>query len=267
MAKKQAAEKKEILSREEWLLQPGAGAGTAILVHGLNNTADIMKSVGEIFFSKGFHLLFVRLRGHRGEGWEAVDYAREWTDDVRGAVREAAERFPELPIVFAGFSLGATLAAAAGSDQIKAFFLFAPAVRLNPRRKLLRLIAPLRFFGVALPSLAPVRWRANETTSLHAYEGLHRLARNFDPGHFKSPAVAFLDPEDTLVSYARSHRWLEKDGSRIRVVSSSGVASPAHLVVDPTVRGELAWTAMAAEIETIVGGLSSTASTLPIRNN
>ena len=257
MATAQQAADTNILPREHWVLSEKSARGVAVLVHGLNNRSEIMNAVGRIFADSGYHLLFVRLRGHRGEGWERVNYAREWSDDVRRAIAEAAKRFPELPIVFAGYSLGGTLAATAESSSVKAFLLFAPAIKLNPRRKILRLLSPFRFLGFSLPSLAPEQWRMNTTTSLHAYEGLNTLGKNFSAKFFTRPTALFFDPDDSLVSYNLSTQWLNKHPTeKLRIIQTSGISSPAHLVVDPAVRGETSWKAMAAEIEKVLAAIS-----------
>lgn len=241
-------------SNVRWsFVDPQHAAGVALLIHGLNNRAEIMSGIGESLRAEGFHLLFLSLRGHRGEGWERLDYAKAWTADVQSALETIEHRYPSLPIIVAGYSLGGVLAALASHRKsVQALLLFAPAIRLNSHRSLLRLLAPLRHIGVALPSMSPREWRANASTSLRAYEGLNDLIAMLSQYEFRIPTAVFLDPNDTLVSFQRMCEWLSESGlDRGCIHTLTGITDSPHLVVVPAARGEQSW----RQVEKIIGEL------------
>jgi len=85
------------------------GRKFAVILHGWEGSADstYMLSLGQTFFAAGFETVRLNLRDHGATHHLNRDLFHSCRlPEVVGAVRALAARFPGLPMVLAGFSLG-----------------------------------------------------------------------------------------------------------------------------------------------------------------
>jgi alpha-beta hydrolase superfamily lysophospholipase len=86
--------------------------GAIVLVHGLSDSPYSMRSIGELFFERGFYVLVLRLPGHGTVPAGLLDVRWEdWYAAVELAARHAAERARGKPFYAGGYSTGAPLLA------------------------------------------------------------------------------------------------------------------------------------------------------------
>ncbi|MCW8887977.1 MAG: alpha/beta fold hydrolase [Gammaproteobacteria bacterium] len=106
-----------------------------ILIHGLFDTPFIMRDLADHFKSRCFFVYDVLLTGHGTRPGDLNTISRaQWKSEVGHVVKAASAEVPTLYI--GGYSLGGALSlhAAANYKEIKAAFVFAPA--LAPTSKL-----------------------------------------------------------------------------------------------------------------------------------
>jgi alpha-beta hydrolase superfamily lysophospholipase len=93
-------------------LIPSQVRGAVLLVHGLTDSPYSMRSLAELFFARGFHVLVLRLPGHGTFPAGLVDVRWEdWYAAVELAARHAAQRAGGKPFYAVGYSMGAPLLA------------------------------------------------------------------------------------------------------------------------------------------------------------
>lgn len=129
----------------------------AILVHGLNNTPNVMHSSKEYFETQGYECYNLTLSGHKKffPSWRLQhDY---WRDDIKAAHEQAKNLNPD-ELIFVGFSLGALSGLHASQfyglkwDKV---VLFSPALALKKRIKFFTPLFRLRYFPI--PSFTPYK--------------------------------------------------------------------------------------------------------------
>ena len=226
----------------------GTAKGVALLIGGLNNKPEIMSDLADELHALGYHTRMVRLTGHETDtDWPSVDYAEAWREDLSQATQDAKTRYPALPRVVVAYSLGATVALAEASnesDLFKAGIFFAPAIGLKFHALLIRLTLPLRIFSLNLPSIAPEKWRAHNSTAVLAYKGLFDLIEQIVAERIQALPLCFiLDPKDELVSTLNTARWASSHSlEHVRLIeNSTEQAVRRHLLVDRAMRGEKSW--------------------------
>lgn len=254
---------------------PRAARAVALVVHGLNVNPKMMAAIVACLSAGGIEAISLALHGHgpnylrrpdmaeteaRLESLRRVTY-QLWHDEVLAAYRIVAQRAAQLegaPVYLVAYSLGGLMAcdlfAATPGVEFARMVLFAPALRIRP---LSYLLAP--FQGAPrtiIPSFSPKSYRANRGTSLAAYAALYAAAANL-ARHASSkinvPTLVFLDPQDELVSYAGTSRFL-RDASltnwRLCPVEKDSTAEQRyhHLLIDAASVGQDRWRAMSAAV-------------------
>lgn len=129
-------------NRTSELVQEKAKAGI-VLLHGLSDSPYSLRSIGEHFHSRGFHVVFLRLPGHGTVPSALLNVKWEdWTAAVRVAVKDLRTKLQDdQPLYLGGYSNGAALAVdyalasiGEGEDElpnIKGMVLFSPALRVT----------------------------------------------------------------------------------------------------------------------------------------
>jgi pimeloyl-ACP methyl ester carboxylesterase len=188
-----------------------------------------------------------------------VTYAL-WRDEVSAAQRIAAARAKQLgvPLVLVAYSLGAPIACAAALTspgvRFDKLLLFAPALRIHRRSRVLRPLA--RWPQLVIPSATPRAYRANQGTTIAAYSALYAAQdlceRELDR-RLNVPALVFVDPHDELVSAGGLQRLIAERGLsnwQVHPVhKSTGAATRYHhLLIDPQSVGAQTWAEMAAQM-------------------
>ncbi len=229
----------------EWFLtEAKRPRGAAIVIHGLNNTPEIMNALIEYLNKQELHVLRIALSRKAA--------LEEWRRQAEAAYCLSAGRFKGLPLYALGYSTGAALlidfAAGSGPKKFKKMVLLAPPLRLRFTSKLLRPLTILRHLGLALPSFAPREYRASGTTPLQEYDNLFRLVESLErqrSSALKSAsAIVLMSEEDELVSCRGVQRWLEEhevDWKLTKLNPQPGNGGYDHMIVTPESLGKKEW--------------------------
>jgi len=244
---------------QRWLLPAGAPRGSVIVIHGLNNGRAVMTPLAHELTDAGYAVLQVTLLE------DGADLAAAWLRQVQEAYCGARARYPGSPLAAVGYSTGGALAAAFMASfprhEIGRAVLFAPAVSLAPRAVLLRPVLPLRALGIALPSLAPAKYRASPTTPLNAYYALFQLSDGLSrlrdlSGLQRASVLMLMSPDDGLVSYRGVERWRQRNAPawRLEALRTESASYYSHLVVTPDGLGAEAWRKVVSRVESFLAG-------------
>lgn len=248
-----------------WTKADGKVKGVFIVAHGLNNHAEVMRPLIKVLSSQGFHSVLVTLTGHQSvkEMSEFEISPETWLEDILLATCLAKKSFPEQPLYGMGFSAGgAALVSVLKSSlnsKLEKLILFAPSLSIRTAPSLVRLLLPLRFFGLSLPSLAPPSYQAHSSTSLQAY---HALMRNIDylatvPRHVNVPTLVFSSPKDFLVSFSGLKKWIKKNklSNWILVPISpkkDGIDKSLHIIIDDSRLNSTNWALIGEQIQSFL---------------
>ena len=157
----------------------------ALVIHGLNNTPEMMRPIANRLERLGIGCTLCRLTGH----WEQNNRLKllkqatpeTWLKDVEQQYLKMAEKYPNNDFILVGFSMGALLGillAQSGKASFQKSLLFAPALYLRWWSYLPALLTP---FALNLPSATPRSMRANSGTPVSAYNALFALVKQLDP--------------------------------------------------------------------------------------
>ncbi len=116
-----------------------------LMVHGLSDSAFLVRDIGEFFRRQGFYVFAVLLPGHGTRPGDLLEVRwQDWLQAHQHALDLLAKEVADIYLL--GFSAGAALNLyqALHHQAIKALFLFAPALRV---RRLARLACPLSRLG------------------------------------------------------------------------------------------------------------------------
>jgi hypothetical protein len=116
-----------------------------LMVHGLSDSAFLVRDIAEFFHREGFYVFAIVLPGHGTRPGDLLQIGwQDWLQGHQHALGLLAREVDELYLL--GFSAGAALNIyqALHHSAIKALFLFAPALRV---RRMARLACPLSRLG------------------------------------------------------------------------------------------------------------------------
>lgn len=250
------------LCSSQWLESTQQPArAVAVVVHGLNNRADVMDPLIASLQALGVHALRITLAGHcPGESSYVPQALETWTAQLSAALQEAHERYPDLPRLLVGFSMGGALAVAGGaldsSITADGLLLIAPALSLSRRSKMLYAVTWLHHLNLGLPSVAKPRFRAHRFVSFDIYRGLldaiYELeCRELPTWETKIPALVVLSDDDTLVSSAGVRDWIAlhhlSNWELLDVPAPS--AEYGHMILDEDSLGNSNWKVLNERVE------------------
>jgi alpha-beta hydrolase superfamily lysophospholipase len=151
-------------NRSYELIPAGEPRGSVLLMHGLTDSPYAMRGMAEVFQSRGYYVVALRLPGHgtlpsalRDVRWE------DWYSAATAGARYAAARGGSgRPFYIAGFSTGAALATLyslrslddAELPKPRGLYLVSPAIGISPFAVLTNVISGLAF----LPAFEKSRW-------------------------------------------------------------------------------------------------------------
>jgi esterase/lipase len=251
-------------SRYHWQLSKiGPIKGVVLVLHGLNLKPEKMIPLSESLNDNSYHILNGKLTGHNGTEAEFRRVTRDvWLKDMKLIYFEAYNfaKKENLPLYFVGYSLGALLGldfANQNFPEIKnnpALFqksvLLAPAISLNLKTKLIKLITYLPF-DIILPSVARDDYRANiGGTPIAGYTALFESEAHLNKIGItaKEPTLIIMDPEDELVNYDGILHIIEKNHlknwSILNVNNQNSKMTEGkyhHLVIDSLSVGTQEW--------------------------
>lgn len=226
------------------------------LLHGLNNTPQVMDPLAIELNKIGFHTLRLSLSGHRGDSSEA-DSAR-WIAETAEVLYGLRNEFPDLPIYAVGFSVGAaTLIATIEKHQtiiLKKAVLLAPAISLRGFTNLIRPILPLALLGAPGITLMPESYRAERFPPLQFYKALFNIVDLIqEPKKTASTeAKIFLARNDEFVSFDETAKWIKKNNLSWEIVELKPKpefkGSFEHLIIDQPSLGKDEWQKLLSEI-------------------
>ncbi len=124
------------LALEGELIAPASPVAAAVICHphplyGGNMHNGVVDTLFQRWGSAEVATLRFNFRGAGGSDGEHGDGVAERVD-IAGAVGELANRFPDVPLILAGYSFGADTALAVSDDRVAAWFLVAPPLRIVP---------------------------------------------------------------------------------------------------------------------------------------
>ncbi len=114
------------------LLHPGRTKYSALLIHGLNDSAYYLKDIAQVLYARGMNVVTILLPGHglNVEDMHQVKY-QQWLREMRWGMRIAAQLGEN--VLVGGFSTGGVLATSAAIESkfVKGLLLFAPAIEVQ----------------------------------------------------------------------------------------------------------------------------------------
>ena len=246
--------------------------GIALVVHGLNLNPDRMVNLIRVLNTMGIGAMQLSLRGHgdnfdpvpdmehadaRMEAFKTVSH-QIWAEDFLQAYQETSQlkRELEVPLFLIADSFGALLALDLSLNESDVEFdrmvLFAPALSMNGRNFIIRLLSPFPRF--VIPSLSPKFYKANRGTPQAAYAVVFDTLARFERSvgqKINIPTLVFIDPRDELVSYLGLRAMIKQHKlDRWRVVridkdETTAATGIHHLIIDPASVGQSTWNRMA----------------------
>lgn len=245
----------------------------ALLVHGLNVNPLRMDPLAHELNSWGAATLRCTLSGHANSlpaGEARLASLRQvtyelWREEAEAAYRVAAQQAERrsVPLVLVAFSLGALIGCTAvlhsANMQFAKLVLYAPALRIRRRSRILELLS--HWPQLVVPSLSPAAYRANAGTPIAAYNALFAAQRDFERQagpRLNVPTLVFADPRDEMVSYRGLHQLIAEHGLtqwQLQPVQKSADANTSyhHLLIDRESVGHAAWRQMMAQMRSHLG--------------
>lgn len=231
--------------------------GVVLLVHGLNNKPSSMNSLGKILNEANFDVVRVTLPGHQGplENMKKVSI-RNLQDEayLQYCQAKIISEQKKVPLHLVAFSLGALIYEELLNENVTIKFskkvLFAPAITTRPFVKLLKILTFFKSPETIIPSWAPINYRAQEGSSLGAYQALFDLEDRLDKFDFaqnNTPTLVFIDPQDEVVFAEKIKKGLRRHGLSyyqiIELNTRDSKITPRyhHLIIDPDSLGEKEW--------------------------
>lgn len=227
----------------KWFYSEEDNAPVAILVHGLNNRPSIMDEIAESLASSGLNCLRVSLSDHSSTTPSHNISSDDWLKDLDAAYTEAASEFPGRDTVIIGYSLGGLIALEYNHQnpgRIRSIALIAPPLAIHTPVQLVRLLLPLRFLNLSLPSAAPESYRLKTSTSLNAYHGLFTLYDKLKDNKFKCPQKlqVWLAEDDEIISEKNTREWIKSNCINPGVYNLKGISDYRHSIIDSNSLGQ-----------------------------
>lgn len=256
----QSTSPRERTTLEETSIRPARGA--ILIAHGLNQRPSSMDFLAEFFRSEGYHTIRVALAGHEAPTTEPFP-SSIWVQQIVSSFREMGKRYPDLPVLYLGYSMSG-LAAVRALDTDPSFspqrmILIAPALSL---RTIVESASVLRWFPpttFSVKNLAPRAYRRYERTPLFWYRNVAEMYQQTRILEHRQRAGAvptriFANPRDELVSLEGLRSWLSDNQLTDRwTVSILRPETPdptlaEHLLIDQRALGIESWRMMGNEI-------------------
>lgn len=226
-----------------------------LITPGLNNRPQAMDPLAHTLRECGLDSLTVALRF--GQDFESDAIATDWVSSVNRGYHECRQRDPGAPLYSLAYSLGAVVMLAflrrIPSAIVDRLLLIAPPLALTGTATLVRLLTPLRRFGMALPSLAPEEVRARSSTTLADYHAMLLLIRELNEAPL-SPNIdgahtsVVLGTDDELVDEKGVRRWIDQRQLQWRTRTVSRGPAPHHLLLSEPRSGAAAWKELTSEM-------------------
>lgn len=235
-----------------------ASKAVCLLVHGLNNTPEVLKDLSDLLESFSIPVISIGLTGHVKDADKLKTITRPaWENDVLSAYQEAKEKYEK--IYFVGYSLGAAIGLDILSEEVKfdKMVLLAPAIAPRALVKLLKYVAPL-WPSLPLFSLTPPSYRSNPYLPLKTYAVLFEIYQSLKKkkfAHANLPALVVMDPKDETMDLNKIKLTKYKCGLNrweIFILNSEEAKKNIpfhHLIVDKKGMGMQNWEAFTSRLQ------------------
>lgn len=193
--------------------------GTYIVVHGLNNTPEVMNDLSGVITDLGYNAIRVTLSGHNGDDDSNVS-ADQWRNDIKGAIEYKEETAPGSDLFFLGFSLGAAAITSYldnnTSIKVKKIVFLAPGIAINRYLHIVRILTPLRYLGIPAISIAPRDYREYLFPSFKLYSSFFNLYDSVrelkNPDRFFNINMKLMVVDgDELISEEGVKKWIKEN--------------------------------------------------------
>lgn len=185
----------------------------AVIAHGLNFKPEKMDDWTQVLADHGAIAMRFSLAGHNGDilHMKEVDGQiwRTQFDQGLNQARAVAHQH-QVPLVFIGYSLGGLLGVdwvlrqKMGERVFDKMFLLAPAIATpwysQIAKKILATLTP----DLILPTPSPKQIRAQEGSSVSAYQALFSIKESVEKSDYKNvniPTMVILDKHDELIPF------------------------------------------------------------------
>lgn len=237
--------------------------GTILFAHGLNQNPAALSPLKTALRKRGYRTCQLRLLGHEVDDESIYRIDKElWLKQLKHSHQSLINAYPESPLFMLGYSLSAALTVRHldlnPSLHFDAMVFLAPSFSLTKKSILLRLLIPLRFFNLALPSYAPKSYRVHSKTPLSAYHAALELTEDIQRlVHAESlnttPCLIFANERDELISFSGIESWLRKnklDDWKLQPILRLPEQEdlPEHIIVDKASLGQKAWTNLVEKV-------------------
>lgn len=251
-----------------WVDQPQNSKPKAvvILLHGLNLKPAKMDGWANMLTQNGALVIRFALYGHRGFFGEMAQVKEEvWRKQFVEALEKAQELSLQhkAPIHFMGFSLGALVGLeslthfAKSNIAIEKMVLIAPAIATPWYSHAAVSMFSWLGRGFTLPSRSPKHYRANNGTTIAAYQALFELKKSIHDKKFLNcnvPALILIDKHDELVPMEGVKKIINDNKLshwQLEVVDNRNAYRNfgfRHLMVDEEAVGPDLWKALAKKV-------------------
>ncbi len=255
----------------EYTIYPSANPAraVAIVIHGLNNSPEVMLPLISVLTSNNITVLNLTLSGHEKDPALKHNATPEaWFNNLKEAYSYMRSTFKDLPIYNLSFSTGSAVTTYFLENEHAAAFdkmiFLAPALSLRTMHYPLRLLTPLGTFNLGLPSFMPSRYLRFRFPSLNSYGALfstvdriEHLSQSERIGSF--PTQIFISPEDEFVSFHGLKDWVHTNKltnwSISEIENAQGLSiGIKHLIIDQSSMGQASWDSLVTKILSFVGG-------------
>lgn len=225
-----------------------------LVVHGLNLDPKAMNDLTYFMALQGLLVYRGALLGHRVKLSEYQDVTRQgWLEEIVELHRLGRADNPHLPMVCAGFSLGALLildAQSQGMISCDQMILLAPAAVTHVPHWVVSLARSVLPEMLALPSANPLAYRRHDQLVLKpnflAYDSMKAVSEA-DPKKLNVPTLVLMSKQDEVVSYDGVKNWISSRGlsnwvfEDLTVEGTQHKKQVHHLIVDEASLGTVEW--------------------------
>ncbi|MDW7692538.1 alpha/beta fold hydrolase [Flammeovirgaceae bacterium SG7u.111] len=219
--------------------------GNIILFHGLNNPPSLMNELGEFLQKNGFNILIGSLSGHRGDSEKLKTLTKDdLVNDIDQAVGCFTKKYPGLPLIYLGFSLGGTVGLAYAQKHPTVFskiLLLAPAIEFRFFANLGRVLLPWKD-TISIYSLASKRFNLYRWMPLNVYNAMIELRDGLYQSAYENieaPVLLLMHPKDEVVSFHRIRKTVREYKLPWKTIGfEHPTKSVRHLVAIPSLMGE-----------------------------
>jgi hypothetical protein len=231
--------------------------GVVLLTHGMNLRPERMDEWARELARDGYEVLRPAFTGHCGDEAAYLEiFAAQWERDARSFYALAADRARErkVPLLLAAYSFTALIYQTLSAElPFARKIYFAPALATHFwYRALIGVASWVPGFTFASRNLTD--YRANARSGMKSLMALHDFVLRWQGGagrRDEGPVLAWLEPEDELVSYSRLQDFASNKANwrleRVTNVNSTLPRTYHHLIISEESLGQAEWGRMVRE--------------------